>query len=426
MFKLGDKMKKSLSALMIVLCLAINSYTLETNEKASSSVDFMKKDTISFSSAYLEGCYTNKQLANFNLEFLRASERLLDCIPEGYSGSTMLKGATWFLLFIFNMAGSTTLHEIGHGLRAKSYGIDFMLMEDMDDDKSFHKDENYFNFFFKSLFNTNRAACSADETEHLNLTNYFVNSGKIDELDNFDIIFSAGGINNNTYLAEKISDDIHFKNSNTKFLSYVSYICDLLYGAMYDKTAKKFGDDPYNIINDFNLKGRDDFKKGTISDAGIKSLFLSATTYSFFYSMFTNKPMAKPYGFRLPDVFPYITTKGMSYKVVSGYEASKTLNLIFGFESVFGKEAATEINLGLNHQISIYTFPISYKGIATFGQGLDLELSCLTPISKYFDIGLGCEIYSVTSLMGQRHATTNMKEGTGQSKNLFAFIQYRY
>jgi hypothetical protein len=136
--------------------------------------------------------------------------------------------------------------------------------------------------------------------------------------------------------------------------------------------------------------------------------------------------MVKPYGFRLPDVFPYITTKGMSYKVVSGYEVNETLNLVFGFESVFGKETATEINLGLNHQTYIDLFPISYRGIITFGQGLNLEVSALTPISKYFNIGLDVELYSVTSLMGQRHALTNMKEGNGYSTSLSAFIQYRY
>jgi hypothetical protein len=416
-------MKKTLSAFIIILCLIINSYALKPNEKVDSFVDFMKKDTISFSSAYFEGLYTNKQLTNVNLELLSASDKLLSYIHEK---SSMLKIATFLALAFFNSQAGEALHEIGHGLRLKSYGIDFMLLSDTHYYGYFTKDENYINFLFEEFFNTQRAACAADPYGCQNLLNYFKALGQMNDYYNFGIVHSAGGINNNTYLAEKISDDIYFKNSKKKLLPYLLYIRNLLYGAAYDKTAKEPGDDPYSIIDYFNSKGRYDFKKGTIFNAGIKSLFLSATTYSFFYSIFTNKPMVKPYGLRLPDVFPYITTQGMSYKVVSGYEVNETLNLIFGFESVFEKKAATEINLGLNHQTIIGIFPISYKGIVTFGQGLDLELSCLTPISKLFDIGLGCEIYSVTSLMGQRHALNNMIKGRGYSNSIFVFINYRY
>ncbi|MDR2067222.1 MAG: hypothetical protein LBP57_05320 [Endomicrobium sp.] len=414
-------MKKVLSTFTAIFFLVVNSYALEVNQK-NNFVDFMKKDTISFSTAYSESLYTNKQLTNVTLEFLRASDRLLNLIHE----NNVLKIVAFGTLVLFNQNAGTTLHEIGHGLRARSYGIDFMLMTDMDDSRPFTKDENYFNFFFKELFSSKRAACAANSIGIKNLQHYFESLGKINDFYNFEIVFSAGGINNNTYLSEQISNNIHFNNSSERLLPYFIYVNNLLYGALYDTTAEKPGDDPFDIIYNFNQKGRNDFQKGTIYDAGIKSLFLSATTYSFFYSFFTNNSMVKPYGFRLPDVFPYITTKGMSYKVVSGYEVNESLNLIFGFESVFGKEAATEINIGLNHQAIINKFPISYKGIATFGQGFNLEFSCLTPISKSFDIGLGCEVYSVTSLMGQRHATTNMKDGQGQSKNLFAFIQYRY
>ncbi|MDR3124410.1 MAG: hypothetical protein LBU10_00835 [Endomicrobium sp.] len=414
-------MKKVLSTFTAMFFLVVNSYALEVNQK-NNLVDFMKKDIFSFSSAYLKDLYTNKQLTNVNLELLRASDRLFSLIPK----NNVFKIVTFCTLSFFNYNAGTTLHEIGHGLRLRSYGIDFMLMTDMDDSRPFTKDENYFNFFFKELFSSKRAACAANPIGYKNLQYYFESLGEINDFYNFGIVFSAGGINNNTYLSEQISNNIHFNNSSERPLQYYIYVNNLLYGALYDTSAKESGDDPFDIIYNFNQKVRNDFQKGTICDAGIKSLFLSATTYSYFYSFFTNKPMVKPYGFRLPDVFPYITTKGMSYKVVTGYEINESLNLIFGFESVFGKEATTEINIGLNHQTTINKFPISYKGIVTFGQGLDLEVSCLTPISKYFDVGLECEVYSVTSLMGQRHATTNMKDGQGQSKNLFAFIEYRY
>ncbi|GHT40918.1 hypothetical protein AGMMS49921_03100 [Endomicrobiia bacterium] len=150
-------------------------------------------------------------------------------------------------------------------------------------------------------------------------------------------------MNNEIYLAERISDDIYTRNTRNKeyrLLPYILYLNNRFSPIIYDKTAKEFGDDPFNIVNDFQEKGRLDFKKGVIKDAGgVKSLFLSGTTYSPLYSFFTEKPL-KLYGFRIPDVFPYITTKGMSYKVVSGYEINKDLRLIFGFERVSKVEPA--------------------------------------------------------------------------------------
>jgi hypothetical protein len=366
----------------------------------------------------LEGQYTNKQLANFNLELLRASDRLLDVIPNRF-----LKIIVGLGLLIVNEQAGTALHEVGHGLRWKSYGLDYELMLNSNEHSSFKKNENFFKYFLENLFNNNRAACESNETQ---LDNLQTSLDKI-SFYNFDIIVSAGGINNNTYIAEKISDDILYKNSSGRLLPYLVYLENMLYGANYDKSAKETGEDPYDIIYDFNVKGRDDFKKGVIRDAGIKSLFLSGTTYSFFYTLITKKTMIKPFGFRIPDVFPYITTKGMSYKVVSGYEVNKNLNLIFGFEKVFTVEEATEYSLGIDHIMKItQNFPISYRSIVTFGEGLDLEASCSVPLTEHFSVGLGLEIYDVKSLQGQRHAMTNMKEGRGSSNSFFATVSYRY
>ncbi|MDR3274804.1 MAG: hypothetical protein LBS81_02265 [Endomicrobium sp.] len=163
---------------------------------------------------------------------------------------------------------------------------------------------------------------------------------------------------------------------------------------MYDITASEAGDDPFNLRIRFALKDESAFEKGSICSAGSISLFLSATTYA----IFTKAPL-KVCGFRLPDVFPYITTRGISYKVVSGYEVNKYLKLIFGFEKVFEIEPAAEYNFGIDHIIES-PFTMHYRGIITFGQELDFEASCTVPLSDLFSIGIGCEIYSCKSLQG--------------------------
>ncbi|GHT37187.1 hypothetical protein AGMMS49593_03670 [Endomicrobiia bacterium] len=133
------------------------------------------------------------------------------------------------------------------------------------------------------------------------------------------------------------------------------------------------------------------------------------------------------YGFRIPDVFPYITTKGMSYKVVSGYEIDEDLRLIFGFVRVFKVEPATEYSLGVEQTAIInHALPISYRGVVTFGQGLDLEASCSIPIRKYLSIGTSLEIYSYKSLQGQRHATSGMVNENGLSLNISVSMSYKF
>ncbi|GHT40914.1 hypothetical protein AGMMS49921_03090 [Endomicrobiia bacterium] len=55
-------------------------------------------------------------------------------------------------LYVMSKA-STSFHEVGHGLRGKSFGIDYMLIPPDGDDKSpFKKDENFFKFFVREMF----------------------------------------------------------------------------------------------------------------------------------------------------------------------------------------------------------------------------------------------------------------------------------
>ncbi|GHT41459.1 hypothetical protein AGMMS49921_04630 [Endomicrobiia bacterium] len=156
------------------------------------------------------------------------------------------------------------------------------------------------------------------------------------------IISAAGGMNNEVQLAEKISNDIYSKKKKPGLFSYAMYLQNRLSPILYDYNAKEHGYNPLNIRYHFEQRGENNFKKGAISKAGWISLLLSTTTYS----AFTDKPL-QFHGFRIPDVFPYITTRGMSYEVVGGYEIHDNLNLIFGLERAFKIEPATECSLVL-------------------------------------------------------------------------------
>jgi hypothetical protein len=136
----------------------------------------------------------------------------------------------------------------------------------------------------------------------------------------------------------------------------------------------------------------------------------------------------------VPNVYSYVTTRGISYSVVSGYEFNEHTMSNFGFETVFGEDSATEYSIGID-RIAKLSIPSHYNCTATFGQGLDLDASVTVPLSPYLSIGLGCEYYRFSSLEGQRNITANVlnTDSSGisinehsTSINVSGFISYRY
>jgi hypothetical protein len=124
-------------------CLAAASMVFagdEPEQKKSS------KDSITISSGYFEGQYTNDQLALFGLEVLRAASRLENYVENTYARVLVQVLGCWI-----GMEFHLAFHEIGHGLRGKAFGYDYMTpsngKEDVNNRRPFAKDENFFNFW---------------------------------------------------------------------------------------------------------------------------------------------------------------------------------------------------------------------------------------------------------------------------------------
>ncbi|GHT37185.1 hypothetical protein AGMMS49593_03660 [Endomicrobiia bacterium] len=127
--------------------------------------NFLKKDSFTFSTAYLEGQYTNKQLAGFYLDLTNAFDRaskttgalLRKKVFEGDISAFLAVCSVWFSSYYITSKASIPFHEVGHGLRNKSFGIDYMFSLDCYDESPFKKDENFFKFFVREMFNNDRA-----------------------------------------------------------------------------------------------------------------------------------------------------------------------------------------------------------------------------------------------------------------------------
>jgi hypothetical protein len=397
--------------------------SIEQSKKEDELYSCLRKDSISLNSAYFaRNYYTNKQLANINVECLVVSRRILECLKS----AGFVYYITWWGLWIVNVGAFCSFHELGHGSRYKSFGFDCIFGYLATD----YEERDILLFYLNNMLggwlgitNGQTPCCGLVYEDQQKWHNLSLNMD-VRSFADVKIIISAGGLNNEMYLAERLADEMYLKKRYDSSIIYAFYLYERLSGSFYDYLYDRFlgyGDssDPTAIIKAFKKKGRKDFKTGTIGKAGLLSMLLSGTTYFVLF----DRPWC-PAGLRFPDCFPYITTRGVSYKVISGYEVGECKYLTFGFETVPGKKNATEIFVGTNiTDTDILPFTVQYKCIVTFGLGSDAEVSVILPLSPIFSMGLAYEYYHSNSLQGQRNTTSNTER---TSTNISCFVSYRY
>ena len=119
-----------------------------------------------------------------------------DFITNNFDNEKRKRYTKWFaramyILFI-RRSFEFAYHEIGHGLRGNAYGKDFQLCTNCKKNVKFKKDQNFFKFFAKNLFNFSRACCRFDFPIYLKDGEIICEGLKDDE----DLIVDAGGMNN--------------------------------------------------------------------------------------------------------------------------------------------------------------------------------------------------------------------------------------
>jgi hypothetical protein len=248
-------------------------------------------------------------------------------------------------------------------------------------------------------------------------------------------------MNAEMYVAERMADNFH-KRGNLSWGGGILLLYYRLSPAVYATCKKKpedfaiadkhVGDDPIAVAGCWKELGVP-AAKTDITKAGYICTLLSGTTYSIlrgFYKSFSeggrfNATPLQVYDFRVPDVFPYITSHGVSYKLVSDYKLNDWITIIFGAETVMHGKSASEFSLGIDTNLGQSLNNVSCKLVTTFGKGLDVQATCSCPISNRFSINFGVSSYSSKSLVGERHAK-NMKNGTERSTSAFVSVSYHY
>lgn len=295
---------------------------------------------------------------------------------------------------------------------------------DYDDDHSeFKQNQNFFKFFIKNIGNFDGAATRVQGLAILSET------GEIkytDLKEEEELVFSAGGINNETYMTERITRDFH-NRGRLSFYESFSYFLGKLSPAGYAltncKEGKENGFDPISVENLYK-KLSIAATRNDIARCGLVSFLLSGTTYSIMKSIFSPDKHVTPisfYNFQVPDLFSYITSKGISYRLVSAYKCLDNLKFLFGAEHVFLGTSTTEVHLGAD--ISFWN--TNLEVVTTFCNGFNIEAACSINILDNLAINIEAGTYACKSMLGERHAK-NLKDGKKRCSDIAVSISYRY
>ena len=377
-----------------------------------SGRNIYSKNTITVSTGYFESYYTNKYIANFGIEYLNLSNLFIDKaidklfeydkLYEQKSNLRHIANFTSFLIKFYIIEGFTTAyHELGHAMRNSAVGYDYYF--GISNINAYHDmlihNKNFFSFLFDTTFvRPLKGGYTAS-----------IKSTKIETKT--DLIISAAGINNETYFQEKVIER-NYLNNNLNISNFFYFISSKIGNIRYVISSKKYKNnlpyDPNSVLINYRLLNINVDRDDLIKSFAI-SILSSQFTYSFLYSIFSGEyykqhrvePL-KYKSFFLPDIFPYMTSKGISYRIKSGYKYSDNLSFRFGIEFVTIGNYTQEFIFGINkkfenNQILDFT--------TIFGKyGVNFELTHTIPVSKYINFNLDFDIYSTKSLHGERNA----------------------
>ncbi len=371
------------------LCLTL--VTPSTTQAAEKKSENPSKRTITIDSNYGVNSNSNKSISNAALELIGVDGFIQDTALKSNSKFGRSAVVAYSLLSPITHAVQTSFHEFGHGSRDIAYGGSAVYFVGSNRDKPYN---NFFSYFLGVM--TDPYSGGAARVRR-----------RFD--DEKTLIVSAGGLNNQMYLAEKIQDKMllddvsHIAYGSTYFfgkLSTVLYPC-----GSENLSTVNAGNDKCSMLRQYRILGND-FSESQLDDANRASLYLSSDTYLFlksYYDFISNgKTEVKPFivnQFYLPNVSNYYNSKGISYKLDSGYRINNSATLVFGYEAIWSGQSQSELSVGINLRHNKYG--LFLKTIA--GHDSTSEVDFSYQIKQDFKAHIGVDSYNANSLYGQRN-----------------------
>lgn len=220
-------------------------------------------------------------------------------------------------------------------------------------------------------------------------------------------IIAAAGMNNSAHYAEFIEDQITYGGGG-HLLQLPGYFRAKRDAATYvEITDGGQSGDVANVIADYAARGYsispNDLRTGTLVARWLSSTHWIFLVSAFKYA-FKSDPMVNAFylgNYRMPDFSHFITSRGVSYKIRSGYKAG-TNYYPLSLEYVYKGSPTLEVNFGyrngLNSQQNTLGYELSVNSVGGFGATVDTTLY-QTPT---LDFTMGTSLFTYKSLQGER------------------------
>lgn len=433
MSKIKKKFISILSA-FIVSTLLLPSINAQAKGLTPHTPDNVKK--LSYDTAYESTPYSDRAVTDFNMEMLQGygylNSYFYDWQEDIGKNNNVFSRAAWETLnlgldYLFRAPFAVADHEIGHGIRIKAAGAtpSFSFAKtSADSSSSDPTTSNMFGYYFKSFGYVIQGYDHAytNSNPSWTTTTEYLNQSTLDQ-KKIDFLIQSGGISSETYSSEAMSDMIYDHGGH---VSYIVAYTNIKLAAYLYSTGGRAGDDLTNLVNYYsNTKGYD-ISRQDIKNGSLVSFLLSSTTYELYYSYLRylyngNQSVTgyNYYGFRLPDLYAYTTTRGLSYKLNSGYELSDSWSIPFSVEYVYKGQGFTEYSLGVNKRFSGW----SVSGTLFASDGVSFQTAVTVDLAKMLAVSFGDEYYDKNTLMGERHTFDYYSKS---SNKLWAKLSFKY
>lgn len=400
---------------IIQLTIATSLITFHTNAAPSR--------TVSLDTRYFGAETNNHGFAEFGKEVIGLHNLAFNKISSKFTSTE--SGRMYMLLgdyVVSNVLGSaflTVYHEHGHYNRLRAVGLKPHFKG---------RPSNFFSFFTRKLGSPYGSEATIASTTDRKFTpkdsqRYF--NGNLLSND-WNIVMSGAGLNNEMRFAGDIGDKIiEGRGETTDFFFYLQGKTSTL---TYSNSQESSGSDTKQMRTAYANKGYR-INRNDMDRSNAIALFLSASTYMYGSSLFnyvktgdTSVRALEFYGVQLPDVESYYTSKGISYKVKSGYRW-KDWRFPISVEFVGKGKAQKDIKIGVIKSLPHF-HNIDVRGDITMGKALGFTAQAIYPVIKNCEIAAGFTHENVKTFEGERNIMSVKKSSS--HNQIWGRVSYKF
>lgn len=369
--------------------------------------------SLSINSSYFKKFYTNTQMADVGLETMQGysffSHKLEGLLPQNKMARVALRSATLFGNWHVSVAFGVAYHELGHATRVGAYGRNYKFGGTLTD--ATVEENGFFQHYGRLLLSGGLLSKTAsvhtydakfEPAERKNLTG----TDLARYLAKQELIIHAAGVNNQMAFAERLADEAYEGDGHWTFA--LAYFRDRSWSIAYGRRVPSYDMD--RVFGSYDQLGILASKSQVNTAHLLAALLVSGSTYRYSRGLYhylrdgSHSPIGayEFHNVRVPETSVYLTSRGISYKVKSGYRFKDGLLLNAGLEYVAHGDHSGELTLGLAKKVESLR-SAKLRGNVIVGSGIDAEINASLPLNNRSSVGMGLGHYSSKTLYGERN-----------------------